>query len=195
MYISSDPPIPELIRFWFAHTVKFFFETKNLRACYSRNKLNPELPDIRGSEDTCCLTKKSCINVYHPTKKSVFWCIEHKEWEVYQPELLRKITLFPFFKIGGTWNKTNSHSHLDGTGQPKMGSKNGFQPDILSQSNTGWRSPTYPPPPPGILWDNAMTGRSSHVNAYRPSYWAWSNETIKTSPKKTRTLFIHSQTL
>ena len=27
----------------------------------------PELPKIGGSEDKCCLTKNTCINVYYPT--------------------------------------------------------------------------------------------------------------------------------
>ena len=34
---------------------------------YSWSQIKPELPEIRGSEDTCCITKKSFINVYYPT--------------------------------------------------------------------------------------------------------------------------------
>ena len=33
------------------------------------SKLKPELPEIRGPDDKCCITKKSCINVAYPTKK------------------------------------------------------------------------------------------------------------------------------
>ena len=32
------------------------------------SKAKPELPEIGGSEDTCCITKKSWINVLYPTK-------------------------------------------------------------------------------------------------------------------------------
>ena len=40
--------------------------------CYSGSKLKPELPEIRGSEDTFCLTKQFCISVLYPkTKLSV----------------------------------------------------------------------------------------------------------------------------
>ena len=38
--------------------------------CYSLRKIKPELPEIRGSEDTFCITKRSCINVHYPTKNN-----------------------------------------------------------------------------------------------------------------------------
>ena len=40
--------------------------TKNPRVCYSRSKLKPKLPEIGGSEDRCCITKKSLLSYYPP---------------------------------------------------------------------------------------------------------------------------------
>ena len=35
-------------------------------ACEQLSKLKPELPEIRGPDDICCITKKSCIIVAYP---------------------------------------------------------------------------------------------------------------------------------
>ena len=51
---SSDPPI---------YSTAVFSLRSKANKCYSRSKLKPALPDIGESEDACCITKMSCINV------------------------------------------------------------------------------------------------------------------------------------
>ena len=44
----------------------------------SGRKLKPELPEIMGSEDSCCITKKFRINVYYPSNIIInFWVTSH----------------------------------------------------------------------------------------------------------------------
>ena len=40
--------------------------------CYRKSQYNSELPEIKGSDDIFCITKKSCINVAYTKKKYIF---------------------------------------------------------------------------------------------------------------------------
>ena len=91
-------------------------------------KLNPELQEIRGSEDICCITKKSCTNVYYYTKKilntshfkgrtslvyvlPIVACAAMIEANLYPPSLLKVL----FFGVKSVRFSCSMEAYLIGT--------------------------------------------------------------------------------